>query len=216
MLKNCTIDNVSHEHLCYYSLRSLIPVFEAARLSIFDVQLNDVNGGSVRVYATHREKFRPVSDRVFELVRDEARQGLDSFKTYENFSALVKNRLDAIDALLLDAKDRNEVIYAYGASTRGTVLIQLLKNSHVLRGVAERDPLKWGRVMVSSWLPIVSEEEARKNATVFFILPYHFLPGIIQREKVWMQGGGKLLVPLPEPRLLSVTDVHREWIAKGA
>jgi NDP-4-keto-2,6-dideoxyhexose 3-C-methyltransferase len=210
MMENCCIDNVSHEHLCYYSLASLIVIFGMAGMRIFDAEANDVNGGSIRIYASKKSKL--CTDSFYELHKLEMALKLNSLEPYEAFAKQVESRFRFLDLMLADLKKKNEVVYAYGASTRGTGLMYLLKNASVIKGVAERDPMKWGRYMVGSWLPIVSEEDARKQATVFLVLPYYFAPAIIQREKKWMQGGGKLLIPLPESKLLSASDVHQEWV----
>jgi NDP-4-keto-2,6-dideoxyhexose 3-C-methyltransferase len=96
-------------------------------------------------------------------------------------------------------------IFLYGASTRGSTLLQTLAMSEgFFTGAAERDQSKWGRQTVGTWVPIVSEETARKEAQVFFVLPHHFRRGIELREKKWLADGGELIFPLPRP--VSVTS----------
>jgi NDP-4-keto-2,6-dideoxyhexose 3-C-methyltransferase len=72
-----------------------------------------------------------------------------------------------------------------------------------IKGAAERDEHKWGLKMVGTWIPIVPEEEARKDATVFLVLPWHFREAIEVREHDWVMNGGKLLFPLPTPVMCS-------------
>jgi len=204
MLKNRCIDNVSHEHLCYYSLRSFVRLLADTSLSVFAAELNDVNGGSIRIYLSLKSKEARGDGSAHKIVSDEISE-LDALLSC--FPTMVKCLTVDIHRKLYELSHK-ETIYAYGASTRGTSLLQLLGDvSSMIQAVAERDPSKYGRMMVGSWIPIVSEEDARKKATVFFVLPYHFLPTILKREKEWMKNGGKLFVPLPNPRLISWRDV---------
>jgi SAM-dependent methyltransferase len=210
MLERHCIDNVSHEHLMYYSLGSLNDVVHRAGLEVFHTEINFVNGGSLRAYICHSKKRAPTEEAISLLASEKENGGLESLSTYEQFAGRVGVILEDLDKLLVELAEKSEVVYAYGASTRGTALLQMLKNTHLIRGVAERDASKWTRFMVGSWLPIVPEEEAREQATVFFVLPYHFLSAIIQRERQWIVGGGKLLVPVPKPELLRHEKVLEE------
>ena len=91
-------------------------------------------------------------------------------------------------------------MYVYGASTKGNVILQYYGLDHTLiTAAAERSPEKWGKYTIGTWIPIVSEEEARKSQPDFFlVLPYAFFKEFYEREKEWRSRGGKFIVPLPE------------------
>jgi NDP-4-keto-2,6-dideoxyhexose 3-C-methyltransferase len=77
----------------------------------------------------------------------------------------------------------------------------------LIRSAAERNPEKWGKFTVGSWIPIVSEAEARKSSDIFLILPWHFLAEIRERESEWLARGGTLVAPLPTPALVDKTGM---------
>jgi NDP-4-keto-2,6-dideoxyhexose 3-C-methyltransferase len=206
MLRNCTVDNASHEHLTYFSLHTLMQVFEAAGLKVYRVQTNETNGGSIRVFAQHNGMVSPPMD---VMLRCEREQGLHSMKPYEAFSNRVKDLCRTLDGWLERLLKDGRRVYAYGASTRGTTLLQLLHTEGKLIACAERDERKIGRYMVGANLPIVTEEQFRKEAQYGLVLPYHFLPAILKRESDWLDAGGKFIVPLPHPNII-------EWNPWGA
>lgn len=203
MVKNLTFDNICHEHLCYYSLTTLKNLFDKVGLDIYDVRLNDVNGGSFRVYASHRgaSNERP---SVRELLLQE-NTSLDSC-AIKNFAEASEANAKLLFSFLKEAKKANKKVYAYGASTRGLVLLQVIlkdyKATDYIIAAAERDERKFGKKMAGLSIPIVSEEEARREADYMLVLPYHFWSSIKKREYYWMKGGGAFILPLPYPKVV--------------
>ena len=198
MLEENAFDNVCHEHLCYYSLSTLSPILSTHGLVATDVEENTVNGGSFRIYIQHEAARRPASPQVAAMLAREQRVNPEAPDALEAFAA----RVGRIRELL-----RNEIeraarpIFLYGASTRGSTLVQTLAPPpDTFAGAAERDPRKYGRHTVGTWIPIVPEEEARGRARTFLVLPWHFWSGIRERERTWIDNGGTFVLPLPWPR----------------
>jgi hypothetical protein len=100
-------------------------------------------------------------------------------------------------------KNDGKKVYAYGASTKGNVILQYFKltNKEII-AVADKNPKKFGLYTLTD-IPIISEEEARKKADVFFILPYGFTNEFILREKKWIKNGGTLISPFPNLRVIN-------------
>lgn len=212
MLKSGGVDNVCHEHLTYFSLDTLLTVFNQAGLDIYKAHLNKTNGGSIRVYACH-ENTRMVDvsvDAVLNRERDV--MGLHTWKPYARFTERVAETCKVLNSWLEGFRREGRRVYAYGASTRGTTLLQLLDTRKKLIACAERDERKIGRYMVGADLPIVSEEEFRQDADVALLLPYHFLDSIWRRESDWLDRGGRMIVPLPNPRIVEWDP----WSAHGS
>lgn len=202
MILRHTLDNLSHEHLCYYSLRSIAPLLDKAGLAMVDADTNDVNGGSIRIYITHKQSniFAKLHCKDKLLSYGRAEECLRTIRTYNEFVQGCELMIEQVKSTVAAINERGGTVYAYGASTRGTVLMQVLNFDRVLvKGAAERDKRKWGKFMVGTWTPIVSEQEARAAASHFLVLPYHFIDGILKREEAWLRGGGRMIVPLPEP-----------------
>ena len=210
MLKNTTVDNISHEHLTYWSLAALYSLAISIGLEIKGVEVNSVNGGSFRVYMTHKGKelqgLLPglqdeMQANVVEQLQLEHQLGISDGEGiyYEHFLRAIMKKVHTIRDYIKNTAGE-DAWYVYGASTRGTSLLQLLDMKRgTFVGVAERDPNKFGRKMVSGWIPIYSEDYCRERAKKFLVLPYHFIDQILEREKGWLDKGGEMLFPLPDP-----------------
>lgn len=209
MLKQNAFDNLCHEHLEYYSLHSLKFLLEKHALKIFDTELNDINGGSFRVYVKHKESKKPVSlrqakQRIKRLHGQEKKLGLDSKKPYELFAKRVQElKKKAVEFIIGETK-KGKKVYVYGASTKGNTLLQFygLDNT-LIQFAVERNPDKFGKKTIGTLIPIISEEQARKEKPDYFlVLPWHFLKEFISREADYLKAGGKFIVPLPEFKVI--------------
>jgi hypothetical protein len=211
MLTTNEVGNICHEHLEYYSLFSLENLLKRHGLEVFDVELNDINGGSFRVYIRHKGKGEKIAvpfvahTKVAAMRAYEESLGLNEKKVYEEFV----QRIEKIKAQLVDfikkQKQEGKKVYAYGASTKGNTLLQFCGLDHTLiAGAAERNPDKWGKKTVGTLIPIVSEEDARKaQPTHFLVLPWHFISEFKTREQEYLKNGGTFIVPMPDFKIIT-------------
>jgi hypothetical protein len=201
MLRMNAYDTVCHEHICYYSLSAVQRILGAADFKIVDVLMNAVNGGSFAVSARKSRAWKSQPSPVVNwLLADERRMGLHTPRPFRDFEERVfdhRQRLVAlIRALIADGKK----ILGYGASTKGNVLLQFCGfTQEDIPCIADVNIDKHGRYTPGTGIPIVSEEEARSmNPDYFLVLPWHFKPGILEREAKFLAGGGHLIFPMPE------------------
>lgn len=210
MLKQNAFDNISHEHLEYYSLLSLANLLKRHNLEIFDVELNDLNGGSFRTYIRHKGSqstipFYGSDKRLEDLQKSEKELGLDNRKVYDNFAARIDDIKEKVVSFINNELNKGKKVYVYGASTRGNTLLQYFGlDSELITAAAERNPMKWGKKTIGTLIPIISEEQARQEKPDYFlILPWAFLKEFREREKEFFQNGGKFIVPLPNFEVIS-------------
>lgn len=205
MLLDNIFDNICHEHLEYYSLLSLENLLHRHGLKVIDIELNDVNGGSYRTYITHEDNtsvipFEGAAERLDALRTQEKTMQLDTLAPYHDFAGSVEGIKEKVTSFIKAEKEAGKTIYVYGASTKGNTLLQYFElDSNTITAAAERNPDKWGKKTVGTLIPIVSEEEARAaKPDYFLVLPWHFLTEFKEREKEYLQSGGKFIVPLPQ------------------
>jgi 2-polyprenyl-3-methyl-5-hydroxy-6-metoxy-1,4-benzoquinol methylase len=205
MLLNDSFDNIVHEHLEYYSLSTLKNLLERHKLKIFDVEFNDLNGGSIRTYIKHDDcKKYPIRDIVLETLEHEKKMGLGDDKPYIEFAKRILNlKAKTVDFIKKEVKSGKKV-YVYGASTRGNALLQYYElDNKMIKAAADRNPIKWGKRIVGSDIPIISEEQARKEKPDYFlVLPWYFIDEFKKREEEFLNNGGKMIVPLPEFKII--------------
>ena len=193
MIEKNDLGNICHEHLEFYSLDSLKYLFETNGLEMFKIEENEINGGSYRIFARHYKGTGIEFDEKFSM-----NDILDFAKR------LKTNRKLCVDFIKSEVA-KGKTVYVYGASTKGNVILQYYGLDHTLiTAAAERSPEKWGKYTIGTWIPIVSEEEARKaQPDYFLVLPWAFFDEFYKREEKWRSKGGKFIVPLPEFRVVS-------------
>ena len=153
-------------------------------------------GGSTRSDAEARA--------LAEAREREAALALDTDKPYRAFREAASRIRGELPRLLERLKRDGKKVYVYGASTKGNTLLQYCGVDHrLVAKAADRNPEKWGRHTLGTDIPIVSEDEARGDRPDYFlVLPWHFLPGFIEREAEFLSHGGRFIVPLPRLRLV--------------
>lgn len=203
MLELNAFDNICHEHLEYYSFTVLKQLMEKHGLSVFDIEVNKVNGGSIRAYICHpgrwgltgAVRFREVYERLFYSIED----------PYRHFYNSIQETGSKLRRFLNDIHYVGKTVAVLGASTKGNTLLQYYGIDHTLLSyAAEVNPDKIGLKTVGTKIPIVSEEEAlRRNPDYFLVLPWHFAETFKKKFGEYFMKGGTLLFPLPQPYLLS-------------
>ena len=207
MLERNTFDNVCHEHLAYYSLSTLCSLLERNSLEAFDVELNDVNGGSFRIYVRHKDSQvgGAVTQNVKKLIRVESEKGFAGTNVYEQFARNVREISRKLHDFLSQEVENGKRIYIIGASTRGNTILQYAGiNKQLIAAAADRNPEKWGKQIIGAGIPIISKEQARReHPDYFLVLPYGFLEEIRAEEKEYLNSDGKLILPIPFPHIVT-------------
>jgi len=193
MIDKNDIGNICHEHIEFYSLKSLKYLFENNGLEIFKIEENNINGGSYRIYC---RKFVNGSIKLNN-------ENIESMmKKFVKRAKINKNRMVSF---LKKQKKQNKKILLYGASTKGNTLLQYYNlDSSIIPYASERSPEKWGKYTVGTGIKIVSEKEARNlNPDYFLVTPWGFIDEFRKRESKWLKSGGKFIVPFPKLRIIS-------------
>lgn len=202
MLRMNSYDTICHEHLEYYSLSVVKKIIEMAGLKIIDVMMNAVNGGSFEVTAAKASNRNiKINHPVINwLLEQEERMGLNTPKPYRDFEERVFRHREDLIRLIRALNADGKKILGYGASTKGNVVLQFCGFTEKdIPAIADVNPDKFDCFTPGTHIPIISEEKARAmKPDYFLVLPWHFKAGILQREKEFLSGGGKIIFPFPE------------------
>jgi hypothetical protein len=202
MLRLNSYDTICHEHLEYYSLGSVQNILEKAGLKIVDVIMNNINGGSFAVTATHAASsaHKTNSTVINWLLEQENKMGLYTPKPYREFEERVFRHREDLSRLIKNLVADGKKVLGYGASTKGNVVLQFCGlTSKEIPAIADVNPEKFGRVTPGSHIPIISEQEAKNmKPDYFLVLPWHFKDNILRREHEYLKQGGRFIFPFPE------------------
>lgn len=201
MIENCAYDQIYHEHLLYYSLRSFQGLLEQFGLEMFDAYLTSIHGGSCAVYVS-RKNIYEITSRLEDLLFEEQQNGVDKVGLYKNFAVNSQKQKIILQQLISGIKSSGKKIQALGAPVKGSTIVNFcgLDERHIDCAV-EINPHKFGTYIPGTKIPVLDEAKAGKP-DVYLLLAWNFAEEILPRFEKFRASGGQFIVPIPTPKLI--------------
>ncbi len=202
-IEKTEFDTIYHEHVFYFTLTALQPLFAKHALDIFHVERIPIHGGSLRLFAGHAGDH-PVRASVASLLHEEAHKGVNSLRFYEGFAEQVQTIRHDLLQLVQDLRARGKRIAAYGASAKGSTLLNYCGlDKAALEFVADRSTYKQGRLTPGTNIPIVPPDRlCARMPDYTLLLTWNFAAEILEQQKAYRDRGGKFIVPIPRVEVL--------------
>jgi hypothetical protein len=194
-------DQIYHEHFSYFSFTTASRIFAAHGLTVFDVEELPTHGGSLRVYARHRDNAsQPVAERVREMLAREDRAGFNGLECYATFGEQVKETKRKLLSFLIKAKAQGKTVVGYGAPGKGNTLLNYCGiREDFLDYTVDRNPHKQGKFLPGTHIPIYHPDKIKQTRPDYvLILPWNLKTEIAQQLTHVRNWGGRLVVPIPE------------------
>jgi len=205
LVDNNQFDTIYHEHFSYLSFGTVQKIFASQGLELFDVEEIPTHGGSLRIYAKHKEdSSKEVTGNVPALLKKEADKGLNNPEYYNGFqSKALKVKIDLIE-FLINCKRAGKKVAAYGAAAKGNTLLNYcgIKND-LIDYVVDANPHKQNKWLPASHIPVVSEDHLKNDHPDYImILPWNLKDEITQQLSYIKQWGGQFVVPIPQLQVI--------------
>jgi len=204
LLERLEYDTIYHEHLCYFSVSTLVRLCDAVGLSIVRMEHVPVHGGSLRMYAGARDEWGPHASDVLAWTDEERRLGLGGLAHYERFAAGVSASRRAILALLESLRSEGKMVAAYGAPAKGNTLLNYCGiDTRLLSYTVDKNPLKVGQYTPGMHIPVLPVSTLIERQPDFvLILAWNFAEEIMRQQEEYRQRGGRFILPIPAPRVV--------------
>ena len=202
LIKTVQYDTIYHEHLRYYSLQSLNYLFKKHKLEIIDTKEIPTHGGSIRVYAARKGKFK-ISKNVKKQLNKEKKY-LNK-KSFNQFKKNVVNSKIGLFNLINKIKNNNKTIYGVGAPSRASTLINYLGlDQDIIDCVLEiNGSYKIGNYIPGTKIPILNENILKREKPDYLILFSWHIKNELKRNLKRKGFKGKFIIPLPKPKIES-------------
>ena len=205
LIQKLEFDTVYHEHLSYFSLIPLMRLMDEFNLEIFDVKKQKVHGGTIRVFVSEKNNFKKTIN--FEkMIKFEKEFGINEIQTYQKFSENVKELKNKLQNELLKFKKEGKIIFGYGAPAKGNVLLNYCNiGTEFLDYIIDTTPLKQGLYTPGMHIPVKSDKEniEKPSQQIALLLAWNYEEEIINKEELFLKNGGKFLIPIPTPKIIS-------------
>ena len=197
IVENLAFDQIYHEHLLYYTLKTIQILLDRHELAMFDADLSKIHGGSIIGHITHKEAMRPKSNKMQELENAELQSCINDFKTYLKFA-------DAVEVMRIEnmkylEKQRNEdkKIYGMGAPVKGNTLLNYFDiGVNLIDCLVEKNSLRRGTFSPGKHIPIVMEDELQDIPDVYYVLAWNFKTEILRNYSDLIQNGVEFYFPV--------------------
>lgn len=198
-------DTIYHEHFSYLSFYTVKQIFESQGLKLYNVEKLPTHGGSLRIYATHKENNSiEISHNVENILKEEKSFGLFDMNIYQGFQEKAnKVKYDLLTFLLQTKKEGKKVI-AYGAAAKGNTLLNYagVKND-LIQFVVDKSPYKKGKYLPASHIPIECEAQISELKPEYvLILPWNIKEEIMEQLYYIKEWNGKFVVAVPEMEII--------------
>jgi len=211
LIHNLEYDTIYHEHLSYISVSPLVSFFSSQGMDVFDVQQRDIHGGSIRIYVG-KSGQREIFPSVDRLVKYEENERIYSRETLNNFAAKVSNHKDELVWLLKSLKRNGSKIAGVSAPAKGMTLLNYCKiGTETLEFLTEKSTLKIGKYSPGGHIPIQSDEALIEgNIDYALLLAWNFKDEIMNNLSDFRERGGKFIVPIPHPVVVTSDEYQHK------
>jgi SAM-dependent methyltransferase len=204
LLEHNEFDTIYHEHLSEFSVRSIVELYGACGLEVYDVEALTVHGGSMRVWGQRPGGPRAQTANVDRWLSEEQTRGLFERVTYDAFRERVEALRAALREQVASLRASGRKVAAYGAPAKGMTLLAYCGfGPDDIAYVVDRSPLKQGRFTPGTGIAIVPPERiATDPPDVLLVLAWNYLDEILVQQADFARRGGRFLVPIPDLRFV--------------
>ena len=200
LIENNQFDTIYHEHFSYLSFYSVQKIFKAQQLEIFDVEEIRTHGGSIRIYAKHKDDpTNEISRNVVLLLEKENQKGITDLNYYSHFSQKAFQVKLAFTTFLITQKKLGKKVAAYGAAAKGNTLLNYcgIKND-LIEYVVDASPHKQNKFLPGSHIPVVNEPFLKNDKPDYVVIfPWNLKEEISQQLRYIRNWNGKFVTAVP-------------------
>jgi len=202
LIDDCLFDTIYHEHFSYLSFYTVGKIFESQGLEIFDVEKISTHGGSLRIFAKHKEdKSKEISTNVTELLNNEIAKGITDISYYNGYQKRIEKIKYDTWSFLIKQKRKGKIIVGYGAASKGNTLFNYcgIKGTDLIKYIVDLSPHKQNKYLPGSHIPVVNEELLKKDKPDYIIIiPWNLKEEITSQLSYINKWGGKFVIFVPE------------------
>ena len=204
LIEQAQFDTVYHEHFSYLSLQTVIQIFSAAGLRIFNVEELSTHGGSLRVYGCHQDDPRSTQDAVSSVLQKEIQHGLQDLNTYLKFQSRADKIKDDLLSFLIEQKRADKKVAAYGAAAKGNTLLNYAGVKPDLIGfVCDAAKAKQGKFMPGNHIPILHPSEMfKRQFDYILILPWNIATEVVKQNEELKKKDVRFVIAMPKLTVL--------------
>ena len=196
IIENGAFDQIYHEHLLYYTVKTISHLLERHRLQLYNVSLANIHGGSIIAYASHIGN-KEINPSVEKFIREEELAESNEIITYKNFAKRI-DELKLRDLTFLeDCKSKGKMVFGFGAPVKGNTLLNYYGiTNRQIKYLVEKNSLRRNLYAPGSHIPIIIEDELKELPDVYYVLAWNFKEEILRNNQEKIANGIEFYFPV--------------------
>lgn len=196
IVENLAFDQIYHEHLLYYTLKTFQTLLDRHELELFDAYISPIHGGSVVCYVTHKGR-KDKTRNLLDLIELENESAVNELSSYMEFAKRVQQmRVDTLE-YLKECKEQGKTIYGFGAPVKGNTFLNYCGiGKQYLDVLVEKNPLRKDLFSPGMHIPIIMEDEVEELPDIYFVLAWNFRKEILANNKKLIEAGIEFYFPV--------------------
>ncbi len=196
IVENLAFDQVYHEHLLYYTLKTIEILLSRHGLEMFDAQLHPIHGGSIVGYVTHRGK-KEISQNLKKMRQLEEEAEFNRIETYQEFYRRIQRMKKENLEFLSQAKRSGKKIFGFGAPVKGNTMLNYFGvGTDMIDCLVEKNELRRNLYSPGMHIPVVIEKELKELPDVYYVLAWNFKKEILENNKNLVERGIQFYFPV--------------------
>ncbi len=194
ILEECQYDSIYHEHLCYFTTKTLMFLLNKHQLHVYDIHKSPISGGSHVVYFSKSKKTK--TRELVNIIEKEEKSGVNTLSAWQNFAQrVIKHKKETLEII---NSFSSQTIVGFGASARSQTYLNYCQlDNQSIKSIIDNNPMKHGRYTPKSSIPIVDIQTGlRFNPDIIFVLAWNFKDEIINQCRNH-DYNGPFLIPFP-------------------
>ncbi|MEK6941817.1 MAG: NAD-dependent epimerase/dehydratase family protein, partial [archaeon] len=201
LIEKNLFDLIYHEHLSYFTLKTLSLLLKSHGLEVFDAEVTDTHGGSLRAFVKKKNASFKTEDSVKKILAEEENKKLHEISTFKKFSAQIEENKKRLTKILSELKSKGKKIAGYGAPAKGNTLLNFFGiGTETLDYIVDDSSWKQGLFTPGKHIPVYGFEHLQKNPPDYvLILAWNFADQIMEK----LENFENFIIPVPVPMIVN-------------
>jgi 2-polyprenyl-3-methyl-5-hydroxy-6-metoxy-1,4-benzoquinol methylase len=196
IVENLAFDQIYHEHLLYYNLKTIEVLLNRHGLSMFDAYISPIHGGSAIGFVTHKGKREP-SEQLNELRDLEEKDKSNAFDTYRRFAMRIEEMKRENLEYLQKKHAKGKSVFGFGAPVKGNTLLNYFGiGTQLIQCLVEKNELRRDLYSPGMHIPVLIEKELTALPDVYYVLAWNFKKEILANNQKLIDRGVEFYFPV--------------------
>jgi 2-polyprenyl-3-methyl-5-hydroxy-6-metoxy-1,4-benzoquinol methylase len=196
IMENDAFDQIYHEHLLYYTLKTLQILLNRHGLELFDAYLAPIHGGQMIGFVGHPGQHQKTT-RLIELEKEEDSSGCNLIEEYRLFQDRILSMKEKNINYLTEAKAGGKKVFGMGAPVKGNTLLNYFNvGPDLIECLLEKNRLRKNLYSPGMHIPILMEDEMEIKPDIYYVLAWNFKKEILANNQHLVDAGIDFYFPI--------------------